>query len=281
MTRRHFLRRSAALSSIALGVGFYAWRWEPHWVEFVNRPLPIAHLPEALRGKRLIQLSDLHIGRQVDDGYLLETFDRVRELTADIVVYTGDFVSYEGDQLAHLRRLFGQLPRGRRGTVGVLGNHDYGGGWSRLQVAAQLVDLGSSSGVTILRNSVVEIDGLQIVGLDEYWAHQFHPERVLPKLNTTRAALALAHNPDTADQPGWGDYRGWLLCGHTHGGQCKPPFLPAPLLPVKNRRYQAGEYELTNGRRMYINRGLGHLLQVRFNVRPEVTVFTLEPLAMT
>ena len=25
----------------------------------------------------------------------------------------------------------------------------------------------------------------------------------------------------------------------------------------------------------YINRGLGHLLQVRCNVRPEITVFTL------
>ena len=26
---------------------------------------------------------------------------------------------------------------------------------------------------------------------------------------------------------------------------------------------------------LYINRGLGHLVQVRFNIRPEVTLFTL------
>jgi uncharacterized protein len=32
---------------------------------------------------------------------------------------------------------------------------------------------------------------------------------------------------------------------------------------------------LDGGRRMYISRGVGHLLQVRFNVRPEVTVFEL------
>jgi hypothetical protein len=43
------------------------------------------------------------------------------------------------------------------------------------------------------------------------------------------------------------------------------------------RRYTAGEFVLTGNRRMYISRGVGHLLQVRFNVRPEVTVFELRP----
>jgi len=66
-----------------------------------------------------------------------------------------------------------------------------------------------------------------------------------------------------------------VLSGHTHGGQCKPPFLPAPLLPVRNRRYTAGEFAVSGNRRLYISRGVGHLLKVRFNVRPEVTVFAL------
>ena len=47
------------------------------------------------------------------------------------------------------------------------------------------------------------------------------------------------------------------------------------MLPVKNRRYTSGEFELSGGRRMYINRGVGHLLRVRFNARPEVTLFQL------
>ncbi|HMO86864.1 MAG TPA: hypothetical protein PKC18_18290, partial [Lacipirellulaceae bacterium] len=50
---------------------------------------------------------------------------------------------------------------------------------------------------------------------------------------------------------------------------------PPPLLPVSNRRYVAGEYELAPGRRLYINRGLGYLRRVRFNCRPEITLFTL------
>ena len=56
----------------------------------------------------------------------------------------------------------------------------------------------------------------------------------------------------------------------------RPPFLAPPVLPVHNRNYVAGEYELAPGRRMYINRGLGYLERVRFNCRPEITVFTLE-----
>ena len=50
-----------------------------------------------------------------------------------------------------------------------------------------------------------------------------------------------------------------------------------PILPVRNPRYAAaGEVNLPDGRRLYVNRGLGHLEQVRFNVRPEIGRFTLQ-----
>ena len=77
------------------------------------------------------------------------------------------------------------------------------------------------------------------------------------------------------DDLSWEGYTGWVLAGHTHGGQCKPPFLPPPVLPVKNRRYTSGEIAVDSGRTLYISRGVGHLLKARFNVRPEITLFTL------
>jgi predicted MPP superfamily phosphohydrolase len=127
----------------------------------------------------------------------------------------------------------------------------------------------------VLRNQILDVEGLQIAGFDDIWAKRFDPRPVVAALRAERPALALSHNPDTVDLPGWDGYHGWILSGHTHGGQCKPPFLPPPLLPVRNRRYTAGEFELSGGRRLYINRGVGHLTRVRFNVRPEVTVFEL------
>ena len=277
ITRRNFLRSTATSSCLGLATGLYTWRWETHWVEVVERPLPLANLPDRLRGTRMIQLSDIHIGPRVDDSYLCRVFDEVSALDPDIVAYTGDFTSYEADELRHAARMFPRLPKGRRATVGILGNHDYGPAWSRPDHSDQIAALASASGVRILRNEILNVDGLQVIGLDDLWARRFHPEKVWPSLKPGSATLALSHNPDTVDEPVWAGYRGWILCGHTHGGQCKPPFLPPPILPVRNRNYVAGEYALAGGRRMYINRGLGHLMQVRFNVRPEITVFHLEP----
>src|SRR5262249_20646942 len=104
-----------------------------------------------------------------------------------------------------------------------------------------------------------------------------HPD-VLRALRATASgpSIVLCHNPDACDLPLWYDVRGWVLAGHTHGGQCRPPFLPAPIVPVRNKRYAQGEIALTGGRTLYVSRGLGYTTRVRFNVRPEMTLFTLE-----
>ena len=276
ISRRSFLRATLLASGVGAGAGFYTFQCEPHWLEVAERALPIKRLPEQLRGRRLVQLSDLHVGPSVDDSYLRRTFELVKNLQADVIVYTGDFTSYDANGLAHAHQIFPDLPLGRRATFGILGNHDYGPAWSHPEIADGIAGLLVAAGIRILRNEIAEVDGLQIAGLDDLWAGRFEPLPVLGALDPQKASVILSHNPDTADHPVWGDYDGWILAGHTHGGQCKPPFLPPPLLPVRNRRYTSGEFALAGGRRMYINRGVGHLLRVRFNARPEVTLFHLE-----
>lgn len=168
-----------------------------------------------------------------------------------------------------------QLPTAELGTFAVLGNHDYGAGWKNLRVADELAKRLHSVGIRVLRIDLVEVNGLQIVGVDDFWSGEFDIQAALAKFDPNRAAIAMSHNPDGVDQPGWEKYRGWILAGHTHGGQCKPPFLDPPILPVQNKRYTSGEFELEGSRRLYISRGIGHIMKVRFNVRPEVTVFEL------
>ena len=250
---------------------------EPHWIQFVERPLPLRNLPGDLQGRVLVQLSDLHVGPRVDDAYLIRTLERVRALAPDFVVFSGDFISYEADWgTAHLERVLRHYPLGRLGTTAILGNHDYGPGWAHPEIAAGVAGVAAAAGITVLRNASTIQDGLQVVGLDDLWAHRFAPSEGFAQADATAATVVLSHNPDTLDLPGWDSYQGWALSGHTHGGQCKPPFLPPPLLPVRNRRYTAGEFALPGNRRVYISRGVGHLIPVRFNVRPEVTVFRLE-----
>jgi len=275
LTRRFFVKAGLATGGLAGLTGAYTWLWEPHWLEVVERPLALPLLSTELRGARLAHLSDLHIGPRVSDSYLRRVFERVREIGPEIVVYTGDFMSYHSDVFRHCRQMFEYLPLGSLATFGVLGNHDYGRGWKEPDVAQSITELAEAAGVRILRNELAELDGLQIVGLDDWWGGQFDLKRAFVDLDATRSAIALSHNPDTVDLDGWQGFSGWVLAGHTHGGQCKPPFLPPPLLPVENRLYTAGEFELDQRRRMYVSRGVGHLLKVRFNVRPEVTLFHL------
>ena len=128
----------------------------------------------------------------------------------------------------------------------------------------------------MLKNDQADISGLNIIGFDDYWALNFEPVKVMNSYDQNKANLLLCHNPDVCDLDVWNGYKGWILSGHTHGGQCKPPFLNAPMLPVRNKKYSQGEIDLKDGRTLYINRAVGHLWQVRFNVRPEITIFELE-----
>jgi predicted MPP superfamily phosphohydrolase len=277
VTRRGFLSLAGAGLVGGAATGVYAFGIEPHWVEVVHRDLPVARLPRSLEGQTLVQLSDLHVGRQVDDDFLVDSFGLVHALDPAFVVITGDFMTCHGtEQVDHTLRVVERLRPGRLGSVAVLGNHDYRHSAGRGgNVAVRLARGLGDQGITVLRNERHTLAGLTFVGLDDLWRGGFDLRKALAGLGADEPAVALCHNPDGVDEPGWGTYQGWVLAGHTHGGQCKSPFLPPPLVPVKNRRYVAGEVDLGDGRRLYINRALGHLLRVRFNVRPEITAFRL------
>lgn len=286
MNRRTFFqhvgRRGTRLALLAGGgsLATYACAIEPHWLEIVYRELPILALPAALHGARLALLTDLHVGPRVSNDYLVGVFARVRQLRPDIVVLGGDALTHRasgGDaQYAHLRSVLAGFPHGRLATFAVLGNHDGGPGWRDVGVAALVAAELGHAGVRVLRNETENVAGLDVVGVEDLWSGRADAQAAL-RARRAESGLAICHNPDGADALDWGDFRGWILAGHTHGGQCRPPFLPPPLLPVRNRRYSAGIVDAPGGRTLYISRGVGHLLHVRFNVRPEVTVFTLRP----
>ena len=272
VTRRRFLTMLGG----AAALGFYTWRVEPHWLEFVHRDMPIPGLPDHLVGKTLVQLSDLHVGPRVDSAFLERSLRLVNDLRPDLVCITGDFMTCdEGEQIDEVARVMGSLAIPKMGCFAVLGNHDYGCGWSQMRVADRLVSRLDDLGIRTLRNASRMTDGLRVIGLDDLWSRRFNAAPVTADLASRTPSVVLCHNPDAVDLYPFADYRGWILSGHTHGGQCKMPFLPPPIIPVKNRRYTAGAFDLGEGRHLYINRALGYLRRVRLSVRPEITVFRL------
>jgi hypothetical protein len=278
MKRRKFVKRTF-WGTVGVGflTGLYSWQIEPFWLEFAKHKMPIANLPDNLIGKSLMQISDIHIGNRFDYSYIIDSFKKAQKFKPDFVVYTGDYVSYENaKQFEQLDEVLKYTVKGQIGTVGILGNHDYGKNWAEQGVADKISEQLTNVGIKLLKNEQVDISGLNIIGFDDYWALNFAPEKVMNNYDQNKANLLLCHNPDVCDLDVWNGYKGWILSGHTHGGQCKPPFLNAPMLPVKNKRYSQGEIDLHDGRTLYVNRAVGHLWQVRFNVRPEITIFELE-----
>lgn len=122
------------------------------------------------------------------------------------------------------------LPHGRLGTLAILGNHDYGSGWSRIDVAARVASVVTDAGATVLRNEVREVGGIQFAGLGDYWSPEFvrsdlvrlssgGARRALASLKSDVPTVVLCHNPDAVGEAGICDgVRGWVLVGHTHGG---------------------------------------------------------------
>ena len=188
-TRRRALKSLFAAGTAAAFTGLYTWRWEPHWLEFTYPPLPLRGLPPELEGRTLAHITDTHIGPEVDDDYVIQSFRRTQEQSPDFVAFTGDWISYRDErQFDQLRRVLAHMPRGRLGTVGILGNHDYGRSWRMLDVADEVSRIAREAGVTILRNQAVTLAGLRFIGLDDLWSPRFDPAPVLARYGTASAA---------------------------------------------------------------------------------------------
>ena len=64
-----------------------------------------------------------------------------------------------------------------------------------------------------------------------------------------------------------------LLAGHSHGGQVRLPFFGPVHVPFGVEEYDMGLFHTTRGP-LYVNPGIGWFpVPIRFNCRPEITVF--------
>lgn len=89
ITRRRFFVTAAA--AIA-GVGVYTWQVEPRWAERVEHKLPIAILPPHLVGKKIVLLTDIHVG-PVSPEYLTSWFREIATWNPAMILVSGDFMS--------------------------------------------------------------------------------------------------------------------------------------------------------------------------------------------
>lgn len=233
---------------------------------------------------RLLMLSDLHgmvFGK--DQSGLINLIDQNRP---DIIMLCGDIADDKNNN-AGARLLLENIGK-RYLCFYVTGNHEcyHPDGEQKIK------DMVASYGVHVLTggSEVVEVNGqkVRVCGVDD-------PDRFLdpntgrtdgwedlleaakPKQDDGLYNILLSHRPERAEQ-----YKNCgfdlVLCGHTHGGQVRLPFINGLYAPHQGffPEYAGGSYDL-DGTRMIIGRGLQKIAVPRVFNPPEVVVVALRP----
>ena len=225
-------------------------------------------IPAALEGVRIAQLSDIHVRSGVYPKRLHAAVDLVNAAMPDLVVLTGDYVCLSPKPLPMLTEALRRLEVPAFAT---LGNHDH---WSD---AAQVKKALFDAGVDVLTNEhrALQIRGgeLHLVGVDDSVTRHHDPERAFAGVPEGATRIVLSHDPNSADQ--LARYApALILSGHTHGGQVFFRRLTEKLAHKIGIKYLAGFFEV-DGAVLYVNRGLGAGIPVRFQAPVEVACLTL------
>ena len=248
---------------------------EPYWFEVVPVNITIPELAPAFDGYKIVQISDLHVDTSMNRRKLDKIVQIINQQEPDLVAVTGDFFTNKPDSLSTnlLSNALKKLTPTDK-TVAVLGNHDYDYNSSLVsKILAQ-------SNVLELSNSIYTIekdqDKLKIAGLDDYLKKKSRLDVVLAQLAPNDVTILLVHEPDFADISATTERFFLEISGHSHGGQVRIPFRQPDILPPYGKKYPLGRYQVGN-MIQYTNRGVGMIPPaVRFNSRPEITVFTLK-----
>ena len=228
---------------------------------------------------RIAQISDVHYAEYTEGFFLRDVVNHVNRLKPDMVVMTGDFITYAPMPYSFARRQMPECAEILRGiecplTYASLGNHD-------CTVGAQWVigPLADHRIPTLFNQAVpLERDGqrLWLVGTGSVCTGDSDPKKAFPKAvaNGREPAILLAHEPDIL--PELSRYNpDLMLSGHTHGGQVRLPFLPPLNLPQYGRDYVEGWFH-HGPTQLYVNRGIGAVgVPFRLNCPPEITLFIL------
>lgn len=261
------------LGNVMRRLGRHRFRAEDFIIEQLAVQVP--GLDPAFDQLKLVQFSDIHLGHWISPERLHGVVELVNQQNPDVILITGDFVSYvfhevEDSLVSALTDL-----RASEAKLAVLGNHDHWLGAEQIRQALH------SSGVIELANDIYTMQrgtgSLVIAGVDDVMVGADDLGLVLSKLPPDSPALLMAHEPDFADQSAATNRFFMQVSGHSHGGQVVIPGFGPVLRGPYFYRYPLGLYQVED-MLQYTNRGIGtHVFRVRINCPPEITVITLHP----
>jgi hypothetical protein len=188
--------------------------------------IALPNLPAEWKNKTAVWISDLHLGAINNYEFASRVAKLIDNLRPDLLFIGGDFYdSQKNIDLDKLAQIFSALdvPRGK---FFITGNHEEFGD------NAKYVDALTKAGINFLNNKLVDLNGLQLIGLDYQTAYDrknFATILENLKINKDKPSILLRHVPDKIDVASKFGVS-LMLCGHTHNGQLFPVHIIDSLL---------------------------------------------------
>ena len=178
----------------------------------------INNLPKVWIGKKIVQISDIHLGHIYHYEYMMEVAKKINSLNPDAIVITGDlFDGTDGHIDVFIEPL--NLLKAPKGIFYASGNHE-----TYLGIDKTFEVLGKTK-ITCLRNEIKTVDGLQFIGVE--YPDKMEKRSVVKTIKhigtftNTKPSILLWHMPTQI-----GKIRklgiSLMLSGHTHKGQLFP-----------------------------------------------------------
>lgn len=214
----HLEKRS--LAAVCFGLGLLAGICaivNAMWTRVVRVSVKLPNLPAAWRGRTAALVSDLHLGHVRNTEFLRRIIRKLSRLRPDVLFIPGDMYDGTSVDLARLSKPWAEFSA-PLGAYFITGNHE------QFTSPSKYLDAVRESGIHVLKNEKIVLDGLQIVGVD--YRDSTNVERfrsILRQVSLDRnvASILLVHNPNhlpVASEAGIS----LQLSGHTHRGQFFP-----------------------------------------------------------
>lgn len=257
-----------------------------------NIKLKLDNLPEAFKGFRILQISDIHSGSWNNKTKVEAGIEMINAQQADLVVFTGDLVNNQTDEVYPWIDTLKKI-QSKMGVYSILGNHDYGDyrQWNNPEEKKQnMLDMyrvHKEMGWKLMRDEHVLLEkqgekigliGVENWGAGTYWPKYGNLEKALEGMPQVPIKILLSHDPthwDAKVRPNHPDIN-LTLSGHTHGFQFGIEWKNFRWSPSKYIFKQWADLYTETQQYLYVNRGFGFLgFPGRVGILPEITVIEL------
>lgn len=265
----HLEKHAVAAVCFSLGlVGGIAAMANASWPRVVPVTVRLPNLPESWRGRTAAVISDLHLGHIRNASFLRRLVSKLSRLQPDALFIPGDM--FDGTEIDPA-----PITKAWAGFSAPLGSYFITGNHEQFISPTRYLDTVRQSGIRVLVNEKVDLDGLQVVGIDYiHSTHADHFRSVLQRLplDPNAPSIVLVHNPNhlpVAEEAGFS----LQISGHTHRGQM------FPFSAFVSRMYGKFAYGLNQFGRMavYTSCGVGTWgPPMRLGSNPEIVLLRFE-----